>query len=77
MQRHDWTGELVDDEDTDGHECSAGWIDRERARPCERCRPWLCETPARPPTRAELDELCARLGVVGQPARRRRLHIVR
>jgi hypothetical protein len=47
------------------HRCDRGWIDRDNARPCMACRPWLRYH--RPPTRAELAAFEARHP---KPARR-------
>lgn len=57
MPRRDRNDDLIEDDgsaDVHGvqHRCDDGWLDRDVARPCLRCRPWLAER--RPPTRDEL-----------------------
>ena len=65
----DRDGSLIGEDTPDpagaSHRCRRGWLappeDDDVPRPCPICRRWLTERPARPPTRAELDELAARL----------------
>lgn len=48
-QRHDRTGEVVDDNqaaDQPSHRCNRGWLDRDadHPKPCLICKPWLART---------------------------------
>lgn len=56
MTRRDRTGEVLEDDPDDVHDCAGGWLDKDTARPCLICRPWLTSTvrhgPATSPRRA-------------------------
>lgn len=68
MTRRDRDGSVIGEDVVDPaevpiHRCRRGWltdVDDDQPRACPVCRPWLTESPPRPPTRAEQDRLLQR-----------------